>query len=331
MNCSFRKTGKWEYQKVASCLCHQQIKQPSDIRTGQWNRSAQQQGSGVNIWEMSLHIKCSRRSCEGRYLVGLTAERDAWWDQSWDEVAAARSWWRAHTSSPLIQGANKTMSEAKLWWSAQNKTGFCFVLFLSKVTFVLLIMLFPLYKLNNNSHRLFVAPHLIRAQSAYKDIRIHSFHHMHTHQDTPAHTNTHLRTHIHTHTHTTNTCITGDGLVKWRYAEEKRWLFSFDLKEESEDECLTERGSEFQSTGPMYWKDLSPRVLLPILGTRKMRVSAAEWRQQDCGWLVAYAPSLSLGPVFLLLFFLYLLCTRVYFIFLKYKSKVRGDFWHDFR
>ena len=25
----------------------------------------------------------------------------------------------------------------------------------------------------------------------------------------------------------------------------------------------------FQSTGPMYWKDLSPRVLLPILGTRK--------------------------------------------------------------
>ena len=37
-----------------------------------------------------------------------------------------------------------------------------------------------------------------------------------------------------------------------------------------------ERGREFQSTGPMYWKDLSPRVLLPNLGTRKTRVSAAE-------------------------------------------------------
>ena len=28
-------------------------------------------------------------------------------------------------------------------------------------------------------------------------------------------------------------------------------VFSFDLKEESEDECLRERGREFQSTGPM--------------------------------------------------------------------------------
>ena len=28
--------------------------------------------------------------------------------------------------------------------------------------------------------------------------------------------------------------------------------FQFDLKEENEDKCLTERGSEFQSTGPMY-------------------------------------------------------------------------------
>ena len=37
-----------------------------------------------------------------------------------------------------------------------------------------------------------------------------------------------------------------------QYAEKKRWVFSFDLKEESEDECLTERGREFQITGPMY-------------------------------------------------------------------------------
>ena len=29
-------------------------------------------------------------------------------------------------------------------------------------------------------------------------------------------------------------------------------VFSFDLKEESEDIRLTERGREFQSTGPMY-------------------------------------------------------------------------------
>ena len=34
-----------------------------------------------------------------------------------------------------------------------------------------------------------------------------------------------------------------------QYADEKRWVFSFDLQEESEDECLIERGSEFQVTG----------------------------------------------------------------------------------
>ena len=57
--------------------------------------------------------------------------------------------------------------------------------------------------------------------------------------------------------------------------------FSFDLKEESEDECLTKRGREFRSTGPMYGKDLSPRVFLPMPGTRKMRTSADERRQRE--------------------------------------------------
>ena len=55
-----------------------------------------------------------------------------------------------------------------------------------------------------------MALHLVRALSAYKVIRIHSFHHRRTHA----------------HTHTTNTCITGDGTVKrHQYAEEKRWVF----------------------------------------------------------------------------------------------------------
>ena len=58
-----------------------------------------------------------------------------------------------------------------------------------------------------NNNRLFMAPHLIRAQSAYKDIRVHSFHHTHMH--THAHTCTHMHTHTHAHTHThmyTHTC-----------------------------------------------------------------------------------------------------------------------------
>ena len=35
-------------------------------------------------------------------------------------------------------------------------------------------------------------------------------------------------------------------------AEEKTLVFSFDLKAESEDECLTETGREFQTTSPIY-------------------------------------------------------------------------------
>ena len=62
-------------------------------------------------------------------------------------------------------------------------------------------------------------------------------------------------------------------------AEEKRWVFTFDLKEESEEECLTGIGTEFQMTGPMYWKALSCSVLWPILGTQKIRIFEAERRK----------------------------------------------------
>ncbi len=34
-----------------------------------------------------------------------------------------------------------------------------------------------------------MAPNLVRVQSAYKDIRVHSFHHTHTH----THTHTHYK------------------------------------------------------------------------------------------------------------------------------------------
>ena len=94
---------------------------------------------------------------------------------------------------------------------------------------------------------------LVRAESAFKDICIHSFHHMHTRMHTCTHacTHTHARMHARMHAHTLTcyryTCITGDS-----NAEEERWVFSFDSKEESEDKCLTERGRGFQVTGLMY-------------------------------------------------------------------------------
>ena len=43
--------------------------------------------------------------------------------------------------------------------------------------------------------RLFMAPNLVRAQSAYKDIMIRPFHHTHIQTDTDTHTHTHTRTH----------------------------------------------------------------------------------------------------------------------------------------
>ena len=48
-----------------------------------------------------------------------------------------------------------------------------------------------------------MAPHLIRAHRAYKDIRIHSFHH--THRCVRAHTHTLSLFHFYTHTHTNHT------------------------------------------------------------------------------------------------------------------------------
>ena len=48
-----------------------------------------------------------------------------------------------------------------------------------------------------------------------------------------------------------------------RYAEEKRRIFSFDVKE-SED-IITETEREFQIIDPMYLKALSPRSFCPSL------------------------------------------------------------------
>ena len=53
-----------------------------------------------------------------------------------------------------------------------------------------------------NNDRLFIAPHLVRAQSTYKDIRRCLFH-SHTHTRTC----TFSLSHTHTHTHTRTHCI----------------------------------------------------------------------------------------------------------------------------
>ena len=99
-----------------------------------------------------------------------------------------------------------------------------------------------------------MAPHLMRAQGAYKADKHATPTHAHT-------TNTLTHPHPHPpHTHTpqkhkhSSHGFDGNRREKERNqnAEEKRWVFSFDLKEESDVACLTEKEREFQLTGPMY-------------------------------------------------------------------------------
>ena len=93
----------------------------------------------------------------------------------------------------------------------------------------------------------------------------HTQTHTHTHTHTQTHAHTHARarararTHIHTHTHThrkhTHTSDEFGGKQKKttiQYAEDETWVYSFDVKEENEVACPTERGREFRMTDPMH-------------------------------------------------------------------------------
>ena len=87
----------------------------------------------------------------------------------------------------------------------------------------------------------------MRAQDAYKADK----------HATPTHAHTHKHHHpTHTpqkHKHSSHGF---DGNRRKKvinlWAEEKRWVFSFNLKEECYVACLTEKGREFQMTGPIY-------------------------------------------------------------------------------
>ena len=102
----------------------------------------------------------------------------------------------------------------------------------------------------------------MRRAGTHTRARARAHTHPHTHTPTHTHSRTHARTHARTRTHAhARTHTTDKHMHYWRwvgrmrrkettaqYAEEKRWVFSFGFKEESEDECLTERGRKFQST-----------------------------------------------------------------------------------
>ena len=99
---------------------------------------------------------------------------------------------------------------------------------------------------------------------------------------------------MHACTHTTTTCITGDGSVEWeekkmtdQYAEEKRWVFSFDLREwrwmPYRDRKRVPDHRSDESKGSL------PRVLLPILGTLNIWVSKGESGKESRDEATAYS------------------------------------------
>ena len=73
------------------------------------------------------------------------------------------------------------------------------------------------------------------------------------------------------------------GKMTDQYAEEKRCVFSFDLKEESElvKTNAWQREEGCSRAHVQCIVRISPRALLPILGTRKMRVSTAKQRERE--------------------------------------------------
>ena len=97
-----------------------------------------------------------------------------------------------------------------------------------------------LNSISNNNNRLFMAPRLMRAQGAYKSNK-HAI---------PTHT---PRPHIpQKHKHSSHG-FDGNGRKREiSRQKKKRWVFSFDLKEESDVTCLTEKERELQMTGPIY-------------------------------------------------------------------------------
>ena len=95
-----------------------------------------------------------------------------------------------------------------------------------------------------------MAPHLMRGQGAYKADK-HATH-THAHTQTPP-----TPTPTHTPPPCKNTSKVVMGLMeteerKQAISRQKRWVFSIDLKEESDVACLTEKEREFQMTSPIY-------------------------------------------------------------------------------
>ena len=101
-----------------------------------------------------------------------------------------------------------------------------------------------------------MAPHLVRAQGAYKDIRIHSFHH----------------THARTPTHTTNTCIAGDGLIKRQISIQRRrdGFSSFSSSPASSSSQLSES----------WGGDGSLRCLAQLCSMKQTKITSHAF----CGW-----------------------------------------------
>ena len=103
--------------------------------------------------------------------------------------------------------------------------------------------------------------------------QIHKYRHIHNCMY--MHMHTQMCTYAYTHKQTTNMCITGDVLVEKRrqtinqYAEEKRWVFSFDIIRVKAEWILRQGSPKVHGLRciTLLWAKVLPRYIYIIEGT----------------------------------------------------------------
>ena len=131
---------------------------------------------------------------------------------------------------------------------------------------------------DNYEYILFMAPHCLRAVSAYKDIRVHSFYHTHVwmhahacmHTHTYMHARMHTHTHMHAHTYTclhahTYTCLHAHTHTHCKYMQYWWWVGRMRRKKTTDQYSEEKRWFSIEIVVMLLWQKVTvPKLLILI-------------------------------------------------------------------
>ena len=134
--------------------------------------------SSMFLCRVCMHWVLWWGSLRGADFWSCVSSAKSWWFTEWLAMISERCSVQDEENEPQYWSLRHTVHE--LWWWRRR------VFDWSGLVSVWEVWLEPLEcsrlnAKNRDNNRLYTAPHLVRAQSAYKDTRIHSFHHTHTH------------------------------------------------------------------------------------------------------------------------------------------------------